>query len=404
MRAMTRALADGPPVDPIAVAGEHGVYVASSGITLAGSGTAAVLPLPGGLGEPRRPPGRRALARCGRARRPDRVARHRRGGLRLPPLRTGLTGGPGGPGHPLRPERRRDRVGHGPRRRRVRRAVPGVAPRPVPVDPPYRAPPPAPRSSSPGPPTTRARWPRPPGRSPQGGCARWCSPVASRSDRVGRSSPSAMLRRMAEDEPSSTAFLLGTPDGAFVGASPELLVSRRGRLVLSHPLAGTVALDGASRPNAACSARPRTSRSTSWWWPTSPASSTPAAAELVVPGEPSLVRAPTMAHLGTRIEGRLMAEGGRAPSALELVAALAPHPGRRRGAPGRGPRAHRSALEPGPRGPWAGPVGWVDARGDGDWVVGLRSAIISGRPRPPCGPVRASWPRRTPRRSWTRRR
>jgi isochorismate synthase EntC len=83
-----------------------------------------------------------------------------------------------------------------------------------------------------------------------------------------------------------------------------------------------------------------------------------------------------MAHLGTRIEGRLLEEGGHVPSALELVAELHPTP-----AVGGVPRAQAlkliTALEPGPRGPWAGPVGWVDADGDGDWVIGLRSATIA---------------------------
>ncbi len=40
-------------------------------------------------------------------------------------------------------------------------------------------------------------------------------------------------------------------------------------------------------------------------------------------------------------------------------------------------------LEPVARGHWAGPVGWVDGRGDGEWVIGIRSATVSagGRAR-----------------------
>jgi menaquinone-specific isochorismate synthase len=72
-----------------------------------------------------------------------------------------------------------------------------------------------------------------------------------------------------------------------------------------------------------------------------------------------------------------LAEAGRVPSVLELVAALHPTP-----AVGGVPRddalALIAALEPGPRGSWAGPLGWIDAAGDGDWVVGLRSATLSG--------------------------
>ena len=62
-------------------------------------------------------------------------------------------------------------------------------------------------------------------------------------------------------------------------------------------------------------------------------------------------------------------------------------PRRRRAAPphaGRGRRPPEAALaaiaelEGFDRGLYAGPVGWVDARGDGDWAVALRSATLDG--------------------------
>jgi isochorismate synthase EntC len=53
---------------------------------------------------------------------------------------------------------------------------------------------------------------------------------------------SNMLERLHSIEPSSSAFLIGGRGGAFLGASPELLVCRRGRSVLSNPLAGTAPL------------------------------------------------------------------------------------------------------------------------------------------------------------------
>ncbi len=187
---------------------------------------------------------------------------------------------------------------------------------------------------------------------------------------------SATLARLREDEPSSTAFLIGGEAGAFVGASPELLVSRRGARWSCRTRWPAPRRSTTRRPTA-CSGRPRTSRSTSWSSPTSPACSTPSAPSSWSPASPPLVALHTMAHLGTRIEGRLMAEGGAVPSALELVAALHPTP-----AVGGVPRAVAlaliAALEPGPRGRWAGPVGWTDAAGDGDWMIGLRSAWLSG--------------------------
>ena len=62
---------------------------------------------------------------------------------------------------------------------------------------------------------------------------------------------------------------------------------------------------------------------------------------------------------------------------LELVAALHPTPGGRRLAGRARARVHRRArgLD---RGRYAGPVGWVDAAGNGAFAVGIRSAIIDG--------------------------
>ena len=56
------------------------------------------------------------------------------------------------------------------------------------------------------------------------------------------------------------------------------------------------------------------------------------------------------------------------------------------------------AHEAGERGYWAGPVGWVGAAGDGEWMIGLRSARLDPERRPSrCRPAPASWPTRTPR-------
>ena len=68
---------------------------------------------------------------------------------------------------------------------------------------------------------------------------------------------------------------------------------------------------------------------------------------------------------------------GSVPTALELVAALHPTP-----AVGGVPRdralALISRLEPEPRGHYAGPVGYVDARGDGRWMIGIRAMTVDG--------------------------
>ena len=173
------------------------------------------------------------------------------------------------------------------------------------------------------------------------------------------------------------------PAGRFLGASPELLVRRRGPSVLSQPLAGTVALD-ADDPAAEARAIERflasaKDRVEHELVVADIVSRAPPALCLrrATPAAPALVRLHTVAHLGTPVRATL-AGGADDPSALELVGRPAPHPGRGRRAPGRRPGLDRPARAHG-RGQWAGPVGWVDARGDGDWMIGIRSATVAGR-------------------------
>ena len=91
-------------------------------------------------------------------------------------------------------------------------------------------------------------------------------------------------------------------------------------------------------------------------------------------GEPDVVRFPTVSHLATRVSGVLR---DPAPSALALAGRLHPTP-----AVGGLPRAEAlaaiAALEGFDRGLYAGPVGWVDANGDGEWAVALRGAQLDG--------------------------
>jgi menaquinone-specific isochorismate synthase len=91
--------------------------------------------------------------------------------------------------------------------------------------------------------------------------------------------------------------------------------------------------------------------------------------------EPSIVVVANVQHLGTAVEGRLSRP---LPNVLDLVAALQPTP-----ALGGHPRDVAlqliDALESFDRGRYGGPVGWVDAEGNGQWAVGIRCAEIDGR-------------------------
>lgn len=183
-----------------------------------------------------------------------------------------------------------------------------------------------------------------------------------------------VLRRLRAAFPASLRWSV---DG-FVGASPELLVARTGDIVRCHPMAGTAPRAG--DPDA--DARLATALAASEKNRVEHRHTIDLVHEALLPycsyldeeAEPSIVAMANVQHLATRLEGRLSQP---AASVLELVGALHPTPavcGRPRDAALGLIEAHED-LD---RGPYAGPVGWVDHRGNGAWAVGIRSAVIDG--------------------------
>jgi isochorismate synthase len=89
---------------------------------------------------------------------------------------------------------------------------------------------------------------------------------------------------------------------------------------------------------------------------------------------PVLRETPNIWHLSTRFRGRLREP---APTALDLALALHPTPAVG-GAPREEALATLAQLEGFDRGSYAGPVGWVDASGNGEWAIALRCALLEG--------------------------
>ncbi len=171
----------------------------------------------------------------------------------------------------------------------------------------------------------------------------------------------------------------------FIGASPELLVSRKGSQLRSHPLAGTIARSGDPDTDAKLAAQLLSSTKDRWEHALVidmiADALRPLCDELDVPQTPHVLPLRNVAHLGTLITGSLHAEhvaDRSAPTALELASALNPTPAVG-GTPLAAALATIASLEPEVRGTYAGPVGWVDAAGNGEWAVGLRSARIEGK-------------------------
>ncbi|MGM9924498.1 MAG: isochorismate synthase DhbC [Bacillus sp. (in: firmicutes)] len=192
----------------------------------------------------------------------------------------------------------------------------------------------------------------------------------------------ALLQNLLKGNPNGYTFAVdldGQGRKTLIGASPELLLSKRGACVLSNPLAGS---------------RPRSNH---------PAEDERRAKELLnsakdlqehaivvkavvealdpycktldVPDGPSLISTETMWHLSTAISGELK---NPAVTSAELAAALHPTPAVC-GMPTNQAFERIKEIEPFDRELFTGIVGWCDAKGDGEWIVTIRCAELEGK-------------------------
>jgi menaquinone-specific isochorismate synthase len=186
-----------------------------------------------------------------------------------------------------------------------------------------------------------------------------------------------LVGRLRALHPSCATFAI---DG-FIGATPELLVRRQGAAVASHPLAGTAARSGDPesdrRAEAALLASAKERSEHRAVVEAIVAALAPVLERLEVPDGPTVVELRNVSHLGTSVTGTLARKDGAFPSALDLVGLLHPTPAVA-GSPVELALEYLAKLEELDRERYAGPVGWVDASGDGEWHVGIRSAIVAG--------------------------
>ncbi|MFT4263632.1 MAG: isochorismate synthase [Nocardioides sp.] len=179
------------------------------------------------------------------------------------------------------------------------------------------------------------------------------------------------LAHLAEHYPMCWTFHV---DGLF-GATPELLVRRERGLVTSRVLAGTLSPAQGEAAELSSSSKDREEHE---YAVRSVADALePHCSSMNVPEAPYVLHLPNVMHLATDVTG-VVRDG---ITSLELAAAL--HPS---AAVGGTPRAAAVALiaelEGMDRGRYAAPVGWMDAGGDGEWGIALRSAQIDpGDPR-----------------------
>lgn len=181
----------------------------------------------------------------------------------------------------------------------------------------------------------------------------------------------AALAKLADDYPDTWVFAV---DG-LIGASPETLVRVDHGTVSARVLAGT-----ASRGHDAASDREQAARLTASHKDlaehalaveSAVATLAPHTARLDASPEPFTLQLPNLWHLATDLKGTL----GDGSSSLDLVAAVHPTAAVA-GTPRDVALATIAELEGFDRGRYAGPVGWVDADGDGEWAIALRCAQV----------------------------
>jgi salicylate biosynthesis isochorismate synthase/menaquinone-specific isochorismate synthase len=190
--------------------------------------------------------------------------------------------------------------------------------------------------------------------------------------------PAAIFSAIREGFPACFNFCVGTPEAAFIGASPELLVRCTGRSVSTVALAGSTrrssdpAVDDHLAQKLLTSSKDRAeqgvvvarivkalSRLSVWV----------EAAE-----DPEIVKVANIQHLATPVVAQL----AQPRTAIELAGILHPTPAVG-GEPWKKASRVMEDVEYLDRGWYAGPVGWMDGSGDGEFCVALRSALLRDR-------------------------
>jgi isochorismate synthase len=190
--------------------------------------------------------------------------------------------------------------------------------------------------------------------------------------------PGALFGAMRQQFSSCFCFCCGTPEAAFFGASPELLVRRSGAGVSTVALAGStrrssdpavddhlgeqlLRSDKNRREQRIVSERiVRILRPHAVW--------------VEAAAEPEVIKVANIQHLGTPVIAQL----AEPRSAVELAGLMHPTPAV--GGEPHGPAVAAIAeMEGMDRGWYAGPIGWMDAAEDGEFCVGLRSALLRDR-------------------------
>ncbi|GFM81153.1 isochorismate synthase [Pseudomonas cichorii] len=202
--------------------------------------------------------------------------------------------------------------------------------------------------------------------------------VLARSQNVPAAQPlHQVMQRLLHKQPNAYLFAFARQDSCFVGASPECLLTVQGKAFRTMALAGTAPRGQSSADDAQLGEQLLASRKDNAEHAMVVASLKECLSqhclELDIARQPRLHKLPHIQHLLTPVQGTL------APDARLLAMVESLHP-----TPAVGGLPRNQALdyirnhEHLDRGWYAGPVGWLDDRGSGEFAVALRSALLDG--------------------------
>lgn len=206
-----------------------------------------------------------------------------------------------------------------------------------------------------------------------------------------------LLKHLAHEYPSTWVY----SNSGLVGATPELLVRLSKSLVTSRILAGTIRKTGDDERDLALAgslARSSKDLEEHEYAVRSVAESlTPFCSSTNIPETPFVLHLSNVMHLATDVTG-VLADTSHPADIFDLVSKL--HPSAAVcGTPTEIAKRTIDEIEGISRGRYAGPIGWIDARGDGELGIALRCGQISSdhksiRIYAGCGIVAGSDPER----------
>ena len=189
--------------------------------------------------------------------------------------------------------------------------------------------------------------------------------------------PRTVLRKLAKDYPGTWVY----SNHGLIGATPELLIRLNNSMVVSRVLAGTISKTGDDSKDlalAASLARSSKDLEEHEYAVRSVADAlAPFCSSTNVPDAPFVLHLSNVMHLATDVTGAIK-EGHKVIDIFSILSKL--HPSAAVcGTPTNSAADLIKKLEGINRGRYAGPIGWIDARGDGEQGLALRCGYLTDK-------------------------